>query len=197
MFLTRLHQLEEVVEKTSYVAEEKLGSDEAGKWICDALRMTQKRGGTCYIVGNGGSAGIASHIANDFLKTLGLRSLTLTDSNLLTCIGNDLGYENVYSMPLNVLMKSEDMLIAISSSGQSLNIIKAAQIAKDKGAKVITLSGFLESNPLRSLGDLNIWLDSDQYGLVEVGHFFILHTIVDQYKSFVIEKLRELQCTLK
>ncbi len=182
MFLNRLQQLGDIVEKASYIAKDKLESDEAGRWICDALRMTQKRGGTCFIVGNGGSAGTASHIANEFLKTLGLRCLTLTDSNLLTCIGNDLGYENVYSMPLNVLMKAEDMLIAISSSGQSLNILKAAQIAKEKGAKVVTLSGCLENNPLRSLGDLNIWMDSNQSGLIEVGHFFILHAIVDGYK---------------
>ena len=193
MFVNRLRQLDEVVEKAAYIADEKLNATEAGRWMCECLRNAHEQGGVCYLVGNGGSAGIASHIANDCLKGLGLRCLTLTDSNLLTCIGNDLGYENVYSMPLKILMKPEDVLIAISSSGQSLNIIKAAQVAQEKGAQVITLSGFLQDNPLRSLGDLNIWLDSDEYGLVEVGHFFLLHTMVDHYKSFV----REFQCTSK
>ena len=193
MFINRLNQLDEVIAQASYLTDKELSADEAGKWICACFLKAQEQGGICYIVGNGGSAGIASHMANDFLKTLGLRCLTLTDSNLLTCIGNDLGYENVYSMPLKVLMKKEDMLIAISSSGQSPNILKAAQIAKEKGAQVVTLSGFLEDNPLRSLGDLNIWLNSDQYGLIEIGHFFVLHTVVDYYKNFV----KEYQCILK
>lgn len=197
MFVTRLRELDTVIEKASYRAGSELCPSVAGDWICEKLHSSYGQGGICYVVGNGGSAGIASHIANDCLKALGLRALTLTDSNLVTCIGNDLGYENIYSAPLDILMKPEDILIAISSSGQSKNIIKAARVAQAKGAQIITLSGFLENNPLRLLGNLNIWLDSDEYGLIEVGHFFILHTIIDRYKSFINKNSRELQCTLK
>lgn len=193
MFIERLDQFNKVIRTANYITDRNLQPLEGGRWLCECLHKAHEQGGTCYIIGNGGSAGIASHIANDCLKALGLRALTLTDSNLVTCISNDLGYENVYSMPLKILMTKNDVLIAISSSGQSLNIIKAAQVAREKEAKVVTLTGFLEDNPLRAMGDFNIWLDSDQYGLVESGHFFILHTVIDQYKAI----LKEFQCTLK
>src|SRR6185503_15029703 len=99
--------------------------------------------------------------------------------NLLTAIGNDCGYDQVFSLPLKKLMRPNDLLIAISSSGQSPSILNGATIAREKEAHVITFSGFKEDNPLRQMGDLNFWLDRVDYGLVETGHFFLLHTLVD------------------
>lgn len=146
------------------------------------LIESQEKQGIVYFVGNGGSAGIASHFCADILKTLQIPASTLFDSNVLTCIGNDCGYENVFSLPLKTLMKKEDVLIAISSSGKSPNILNAVKVAREKSARIITFSGFSSDNPLRQAGDLNFWLDRCDYGLVETGHFFLLHTIVDSWK---------------
>ncbi len=147
------------------------------------LQKTANNKGKVFVIGNGGSAGIASHFATDLLKGLNIPALTLFDSNIMTCLSNDYGYERVFSVPLERLMKKEDLLVAISSSGQSLNILNAAEVAQEKKASLITLSGFLSDNPLREMGDLNIWINAEDYGLVETGHFFILHTIVDLWKT--------------
>jgi D-sedoheptulose 7-phosphate isomerase len=96
---------------------------------------------------------------------------------------NDFGYENAFARMLGQLLNPGDIVIAISSSGQSLNIINAATIASERGAYVVTLTGFSADNPLRHLGNKNIWLDSDDYGFVEVGHQFILHNIVDRFND--------------
>jgi D-sedoheptulose 7-phosphate isomerase len=146
------------------------------------LQQVNKVEGITYVIGNGGSAGIASHFSTDLLRTLKLSSATLSDSNMLTCFANDFGYENVYKIPLLRNLRSHDLLVAISSSGKSQNIIDAVQVAKEKKVSVITLSGFSAHNPLRRLGDLNFWLNSNDYGLVETGHFFLLHTVVDTCK---------------
>lgn len=142
-----------------------------------------------YVIGNGGSAGIASHFCTDLLKTLKLPSVVLTDASIMTCMANDFGYENVFSEPLKVILKENNLVIAISSSGKSQNIISAIKIAKQMGAKVVTLSGFLEDNAVRQLGDINFWLGVSDYGLVEIGHFFILHTIVDLWNKRPLSKM--------
>jgi D-sedoheptulose 7-phosphate isomerase len=147
------------------------------------IRMISETKGIVYVIGNGGSAGIASHFCNDLMKALKIRSQTLYDSNLLTCLSNDLGYENVFSYPLDLLLKSDDLLIAISSSGKSPNILKAVDVALRRKTPVVTLSGFLKENPLSQLGELNFWIDRCDYGLVEMAHFFLLHTIIDLWNK--------------
>ena len=94
--------------------------------------------------------------------------------SLITCITNDFGYENAYSRVLSNVIKPQDILIAISSSGKSINIYNAAKVAKEQGSTVITFTGFNRDNQLKALGDFNFWLDSNDYGFVEVGHQFIL-----------------------
>ena len=143
----------------------------------------KKNNASVYIVGNGGSAGIASHFCIDLLNALGIATFTLVDSNVITCFSNDYGYENSFSKALEVLIRKNDLLVAISSSGQSPNILRSAAVAKKNCASVVTLSGFKENNPLSEMGDLNFWLDAKDYGLVETGHFFLLHTIIDLMKS--------------
>ena len=90
-----------------------------------------------YVVGNGGSAGIASHVVNDFVNIGKLKAYSFHDISLLTCMANDYGYKNVYSEPLRIMIKSDDILIAISSSGESENIINSTDTAKKNGAYVI------------------------------------------------------------
>ena len=147
--------------------------------------LTQMRtnSGSVYVIGNGGSAGVASHAVNDLVNVAKLRAFTLHDPSLLTCMTNDYGYENAFARILAQIAKPKDVLIAISSSGSSSNIRNAAVQATNGGMFVITLSGFAGDNPLRSLGDINVWLDSRDYGLVEIGHQFILHNMSDRFGS--------------
>lgn len=143
------------------------------------LTHTRSNGGTLYVVGNGGSAAVASHAVTDFFNVGGLRAMTLHDSSTLTCFSNDYGYEHAFSRRVERLITKQDVLIAISSSGQSDNILNACKSAADQSATVITLSGFKADNPLRKLGDFNYWLDTDDYGMAEIGHLFLLHYLAD------------------
>jgi D-sedoheptulose 7-phosphate isomerase len=146
------------------------------------LTEMRSRGGRLYLVGNGGSAGVASHAVTDFLNVGKLKAATLHEPALLTCMSNDYGYEAAFARILATLASPGDILIAISSSGQSANIRNAAaQIRRSRG-KAVTLSGFKRDNPLRSLGDVNFWLDSNDYGMVEIGHQFILHNVADRLR---------------
>ena len=147
------------------------------------LESLRDRGGNLFLVGNGGSAGVVSHILTDFINVDKLNARTLHESSLLSCMSNDYGYENSFSEPLSTLAREKDLLIAVSSSGRSPNIHNAVKSVKKVGGEVITLSGFGHDNPLRSMGDLNIWLDSKSYGLVEIGHLFYLHYLSGRLKS--------------
>jgi D-sedoheptulose 7-phosphate isomerase len=139
------------------------------------------KNGNVHIIGNGGSASIASHAVIDFMNVAKISAHTLHDSSALTCMANDYGYENAFSKILNITVKKEDLLIVISSSGKSKNMINAAKTVKEIGAMVVTLSGFNSKNSLRALGDINIWLNSKDYGIVEVAHQFIMHNLADRF----------------
>ena len=162
------------------------GTDESFNCIIQKLFDIYRSKSHVYVIGNGGSAGVASHMAIDLLNMSKIKAHTLYDLSSLTCIANDYGYENVFSKQLDILLNTDDVLIAISSSGTSLNILNAVNEAKDKGAYVLTLSGFSSDNPLRKLGTQNVWLDSCDYGVVEIGHAFILHNIADRLVSEIV-----------
>ena len=130
-------------------------------------------------VGNGGSAGIASHQAVDFLRTAGMPNYVPSDFSLLTCMGNDYGYEKIFSEPIKVNANPGDLLVAISSSGKSPNILNVVKVARERGCHVITLSGFESDNPLRSLGDVNFYVPSSNYRHVESAHLFICNCILE------------------
>jgi len=130
-------------------------------------------------IGNGGSAAISSHMSTDFWKNGGMRAIAFNDSSVLTCIGNDYGYKHVFEKPIEMFADNGDILIAISSSGRSENILLGVGAALAKGCKVITLSGFDGDNPLSSLGDFNFYVPSNAYGPVEVLHHSICHCILD------------------
>jgi D-sedoheptulose 7-phosphate isomerase len=137
--------------------------------------------GSLYIIGNGGSAGVASHASTDFFNVAKIKTFTLHESSLLTCMTNDFGYENAFARMLDQVINKNDLLIAISSSGNSINIRNAVDITKKHHANIITFSGFSEDNPLRRMGNINIWLNSYDYGFVEIGHQFLLHNIADRF----------------
>ncbi|MEZ5315192.1 MAG: SIS domain-containing protein [Chlamydiales bacterium] len=182
MFQKRLKLLQNLIEHTVYTKDlEEIDGDKALNNIHFFLEELSHLEGVVYFIGNGGSAAIASHFCTDFLRTLGIRAAGFFDPAILTCFSNDFGYENVYKIPLSYTLKSKDCLIAISSSGESKNILAAVTLAKKKKAMTVTLTGFHVNNPLRQLGDVNFWVDSSDYGLVETAHFFFLHSIVDTF----------------
>lgn len=149
-------------------------------------------GGKLLFIGNGASASMASHMATDFWKNAGIRALAFNDSSLLTCISNDYGYKHVFEKPIEMFAEKEDILMAISSSGQSENIIRGTVAARKKGLKVITLSGFGEDNPLSKLGDINFYVPRASYGHVEITHLSICHCLVDviiKNKSTLMERV--------
>jgi D-sedoheptulose 7-phosphate isomerase len=163
----------------SSAAGEILDLADAVNQVMSTARATHAAGRKLIFVGNGGSAAIASHMATDYSKNGNIRSLALNDGSMLTCLGNDLGYDRVFAKQLELHAHAGDLLVAISSSGQSANILNAVRAARDAKCKVVTLSGFKEGNPLRRLGDINFYIASDRYGFVEIGHLTICHAILD------------------
>jgi D-sedoheptulose 7-phosphate isomerase len=153
--------------------------DFAVEWSVGAARRVTDRGGKVIFAGNGGSAAIASHMATDYSKNGGLRAWSMNDGSMLTCLGNDYGYEHVFAKQIEYHGRPDDMLVAISSSGRSASILNAVKAARKLGCTVLTLSGFRADNPLRKMGDMNVYLDSGAYGYVEIGHLALCHAILD------------------
>jgi D-sedoheptulose 7-phosphate isomerase len=132
-----------------------------------------------FFIGNGGSNSICSHMMEDYGKIGGFRTFAFSDAALITCYANDYGYENAMAEWLKLHLDAGDLLIAISSSGESKNIVNAAAVAQSKNAKIITLTGFAEKNALSKMGDINMHLPVKNYGIVECFHQTILHIILD------------------
>jgi D-sedoheptulose 7-phosphate isomerase len=152
---------------------------EAMAWSVTNVGRAKEGRSSIYFVGNGGSAGIASHMAIDWMKNGGFAAAAFNDGASLTCLANDLGFEHVFALPLSRQARPGDVLIAISSSGRSANILAAVAAARAAGASVITLSGFAPDNPLRRLGDINFYVPSTLYGFVEIAHLTICHAMLD------------------
>jgi len=147
-----------------------------------AARLIDARtsaGNKLMFIGNGASAAISSHQATDFWKAGGMRAVAFNDASLLTCISNDFGYRHVFEKPIEMFGEKGDVLVAISSSGQSENILRGVEAGQGKGAEILTLSGFASDNPLRQMGSLNFYVSSNSYGHVEVVHHAICHCILD------------------
>jgi phosphoheptose isomerase len=133
-----------------------------------------------FFIGNGGSAAIASHMANDWSKNGGFATFGPGDAAHMTCVSNDLGFGYVYEQLVDRHGMLGDVLFAISSSGMSPNIWNAVDMAKLKMMNVVTLSGFGAGNFLRLRGQVNFYVPSIQYGTVEIAHHAILHSILDE-----------------
>ena len=153
--------------------------DEGIEKAVNIIKATANVKNKVMVIGNGGSAAIASHIHNDLCKSLGVQALVFTETPLLTALSNDINYEVAYQMQVELWAKENDLLIAISSSGESGNIIKAVNSAKERKCKVITFSGFSQNNPLRQMGDINIYVPDNSYGYVEEMHSVLTHFITD------------------
>jgi len=161
------------------LATKTLALHEGCEWLRKTAHETHDSGNKIIFVGNGGSAGIASHLAIDFSKNGGLRALAFNDPAALTCLGNDLGYENVFAKQIEFHGRAGDLLIAISSSGRSPNILGAVKVARERECRVVTYSGFTEGNELRRTGDINFYVRSNEYGFVEIAHLALCHAVLD------------------
>jgi D-sedoheptulose 7-phosphate isomerase len=148
--------------------------------VRDLLLEVNKNNKKILIFGNGGSAAIASHFSVDLTKNAGVRCLNFNEADLITCFANDYGFEHWVEKAIDFYGDEGDLLIVISSSGRSQNMLNGVKAARNGNFKsVVTLSGFTEDNPLNQLGDINLWLDSKAYNFVENIHQAWLLTIVD------------------
>lgn len=132
------------------------------------------------VLGNGGSSAIASHAVVDFLKNNNVNILNFSDHSLLTCYANDFGYQNVFVNILRQHLKKNDLLILVSSSGKSKNIINAINYCKKQNVKLIGFSGFAKNNPLNEKSDIKFWVDSKNYNIIENTHQSWLLMICDK-----------------
>ncbi|NLI76245.1 MAG: SIS domain-containing protein [Candidatus Riflebacteria bacterium] len=156
-----------------------LAPDEGfARWRDDTLEV-RARNGAIFFIGNGASASMASHCSADLAKNAGVHTQVFSDLSLITAISNDLGYENVFREPLRRRATPADLLVAISSSGRSRNILLAAEYAGSLGMKIVTLTGMAPDNPLRAMGTLNVWVAGATYGLIETCHAALLHYWID------------------
>ena len=148
--------------------------------VAALIKENANKGKKILIFGNGGSAAIASHFSVDLTKNAGFRCQNFNEADLITCFSNDYGFENWIAKAIDFYGNSGDLLILISSSGKSKNMIKGAEAAKNKDFNtVITFSGFEKGNPLSISGDINFWIDSNAYNFVENIHQIWLLSIVD------------------
>ena len=136
------------------------------------------------IFGNGGSAAIASHFTIDMLKNTKIRCLNFNEASIITCLSNDFGYENWVKKSIEYNLDMKDMLIIISSSGESKNMINACKYAQMKGIfPIITFTGFKKGNSISKLGTINFWTDSKKYNHIENTHQFLLLSLVDSLSN--------------
>lgn len=141
--------------------------------------QTRERGGRVIFIGNGGSAGIASHLAIDLSKNASVPAACFTDASMMSCLANDYGFEEWLAHAIRLNARAGDCLVAISSSGRSKNILKAVAKARAMKLDVITMSGMSPDNPLRELGGINYWVDSRSYNIVETAHQFWMMAAID------------------
>jgi len=141
---------------------------------------TREKQGFLFFAGNGASATMSSHMAADSQKNGGFRAMAFNDAALLTAISNDVSYNQIFAMPIEKYAGTDDILITISSSGNSPNVIEAIKAARAKNIKIVTLSSMKPDNKSRQLGDLNFYVPADTYGYAECAHQVLLHCWLDK-----------------
>lgn len=176
-----ISQLYSVLEKLSVrnTDQKELGCEEGFSCWKELTLQVGSHNRFIYFIGNGASASMASHFAVDILKNAGIRTNVFTDPALITALANDLSYEETFSEPLTRCMTEGDMLVAISSSGNSPNVVRGVERARELGGVVITLSAMDHDNRIRKSGDLNFYAAGKTYGIAETSHAAVLHYWTD------------------
>ena len=177
----KVAQHTEILSATSITSSGRgqLDVDKGFSLLRDVLLTVRKNHRTVYAIGNGASASMASHFSADLAKNGKLHTQVFSDLSLITAISNDLTYDEVFAEPLRRRGSKGDLLVAISSSGNSQNIINAIKTAKEIGITIVTLSAMDERNQIRQMGDVNIYIPADTYGDAESCHAAILHYWID------------------
>lgn len=152
--------------------------------VSEALLNANNNGKKTLIFGNGGSAAIASHFSVDMTKNGGIRCVNFNESDLLTCFSNDYGYENWVKAALKFYADKGDLIILISSSGNSLNMINAAKFVKLKKNLLVTFTGFYGKNKLSKYGSINFVVNSKSFNFIENTHQYWLLSLVDLFSNF-------------
>lgn len=180
-FATYADRMNEVVRALAATDREHqtVSPDEAFDRLCRLTSGVLATRGTIFFCGNGASATMASHAAADLEKNALVRTDVFTDPALLTAVANDICFSEVFAEPLRRKMRPGDMLVAVSSSGNSPNVLKACAEAHVQGGSVVTLSAMKPDNGLRLAGDLNFYVPAPDYGLAESAHAIILHYWID------------------
>ncbi|MEX1122709.1 MAG: SIS domain-containing protein [Balneolales bacterium] len=145
----------------------------------DLVLQVRERGNKLIFAGNGASASIASHARVDFTKQAKCKSIDFNEPNLITALANDYGFENFMTRATEFFAEEGDVLVLISVSGSSPNCVRAAEYARSRGLKLVTFTGKSFNNPLRKLSDIDFWLDSNAYNIVECTHMIWICTVVD------------------
>ena len=158
-----------------------IDSGEMIEWLCGASRRILAGGRRQFFCGNGASAAFASHMALDWSKNAGVPSPSLSDAALMTAVMNDAGSDQLFALPLRCFASPGDLLVTISSSGNSPNILRAQETARSIGMEVVTLSGLKPDNASRAAGDLNLYIPAKSYGIVECAHQVLLHSWLDSF----------------
>jgi D-sedoheptulose 7-phosphate isomerase len=153
------------------------------KELCEKVIRVRDKNAKVLLFGNGGSSALCSHVAVDFTKAAKIDALCLNDTSMLTCFSNDYGYENTYANLIKKFAKPNDLIILVSSSGSSLNIINAAKECINLGLEHFALTGFGYDNKLKNLVTNNIWVDSNNYNYIELSHLIILLYVSDFIKD--------------
>jgi len=148
--------------------------------VKNALIAAKKKKSRVFIFGNGGSAAIASHVTVDLTKNIKIKAMNFNEASLITCFSNDYGYERWIEKSIEFYASKGDVVILISSSGKSKNMLNACKVARRKKiSKIITFTGDKKNNPLSKLGDINLWVDSNVYNHIENTHQIWLLSICD------------------
>lgn len=150
--------------------------------ILNAIRWAKANNRCVYIVGNGGSSSTASHFANDLLKSCNIKAIAIDSTPIITAFGNDDGYSKVYSFPMLTLVENGDIVIGISCSGNSINILDAMLVANTKGAITISLTAF-NGGYLKRKTSFNINVPIDNYEQAEDAHLAICHMIKNELRT--------------
>jgi len=182
-----LNKLSELMLATEVTGEDDttLSLDQGAAKVVDMILEVRSGSQKIILVGNGGSSAIVSHVQNDLCKAVGARAMVFTEQPLLTALTNDLGYDYVYEKCTELWAEAGDLFLAVSSSGKSENILRAARAALNSGCRLITLSGFDSDNPLRQIGNLNFYVNSNVYGYVETAHAALTHFMTDKAMMMV------------
>lgn len=149
--------------------------------VVDRIEKLRDQARTMFWIGNGGSAAIAVHSTLDYFRTGNIKTQAFYDGPMMTCLGNDFGYQVVFQKPIELFATPDDILVALSSSGRSANILNAVTAARQRQCYIITLSGFKPDNPLRNMGDLNFYVPVSHYGYVELAHSVLCHSFLDLF----------------